>query len=196
MSSKGLDCQGFVGARQRSARRVSCLERGRLGERRDLNPRVMESQSSALPLGYARHETEYTPCHLWCQFPPPVGQRWRGKGGQHGKSAPLHPFGMSCMAWGCATKRHNRCDATGYQVACKRVCKDDILLEGVANSMVEYSAFNRLVPGSSPGQPNFRSNQSLSSAQQEKRKHGSESVQSTSAPIAGTWRSCWKTLIG
>ena len=26
-----------------------------MGERRDLNPRVMESQSIALPLGYARH---------------------------------------------------------------------------------------------------------------------------------------------
>ena len=25
------------------------------GERRDLNPRVVESQSTALPLGYARH---------------------------------------------------------------------------------------------------------------------------------------------
>ena len=25
------------------------------GERRDLNPRMMESQSIALPLGYARH---------------------------------------------------------------------------------------------------------------------------------------------
>ena len=31
-----------------------------LGERRDSNPRVMESQSIALPLGYARHITYYT----------------------------------------------------------------------------------------------------------------------------------------
>ena len=27
-----------------------------MGERRDLNPRMMESQSTALPLGYARHQ--------------------------------------------------------------------------------------------------------------------------------------------
>lgn len=26
-----------------------------MGERRDLNPRMVESQSTALPLGYARH---------------------------------------------------------------------------------------------------------------------------------------------
>ena len=25
----------------------------------------MESQSSALPLGYARHEAQYTTCNLW-----------------------------------------------------------------------------------------------------------------------------------
>ncbi len=33
----------------------NCRELRKLGERRDLNPRIMESQSSALPLGYARH---------------------------------------------------------------------------------------------------------------------------------------------
>ena len=31
----------------------------------------------------------------------------------------------------------------------------EFFLLRVANSMVEYSAFNRFVPGSSPGQPNI-----------------------------------------
>ena len=31
-----------------------------LGERRGSNPRIMEPQSNALPLGYARHISKYT----------------------------------------------------------------------------------------------------------------------------------------
>ena len=33
------------------------------------------------------------------------------------------------------------------------LASQDLFHRRVANSMVEYSAFNRLVPGSSPGQP-------------------------------------------
>ena len=36
----------------------------------------------------------------------------------------------------------------------KEVDTGNIVKSRVANSMVEYSAFNRSVPGSSPGQPN------------------------------------------
>ncbi len=36
----------------------------------------------------------------------------------------------------------------------KEVDTGNIVKKRVANSMVEYSAFNRSVPGSSPGQPN------------------------------------------
>ena len=36
----------------------------------------------------------------------------------------------------------------------KEVDTGNIVKNRVANSMVEYSAFNRSVPGSSPGQPN------------------------------------------
>ena len=39
----------------------------------------MESQSSALPLGYARHEGQYTTCNLWLsilRFDDPP--RWPG----------------------------------------------------------------------------------------------------------------------
>ena len=39
-----------------------------MGERRDLNPRVPESQSSALPLGYARHLVKYTLFSQICQL--------------------------------------------------------------------------------------------------------------------------------
>ena len=39
-------------------RNKSCLlitTTSKMGERRDLNPRIKESQSNALPLGHARH---------------------------------------------------------------------------------------------------------------------------------------------
>ncbi len=39
----------------------------------------------------------------------------------------------------------------------KEVDTGNIVNNRVANSMVEYSAFNRSVPGSSPGQPNATS---------------------------------------